>query len=157
MIAIRNLLLSGQCGPGTDVYSTSPYTTAEIRADAAVETVYRLTVEGTSGEPTTARLYARFQIAQRTSGGIIPGLAGVDPDPQTDARPLWTTISANSHPDLLPDGDWPTRIWRSEDGGPWTVTRRIRGGHSNRLWVNPQLAGGTTPGIIVTLEAIVRY
>lgn len=149
--------MSGQCGPKTDVNETTPYYTPEIRADAAVETLYKITIEGTTGTPDAARLYARFEVAQRTSGGIIPGLAGVDPDPQTDNRPLWTQINANSHRGILPDGDIPTRLWRSEDGGPYTVTRRILGGCSNRIWLNPQLVGGTNPGIIVTIEAEVRY
>lgn len=149
--------MSGQCGPRTDVNKTSPYTTAEIRADAAVDTIYRITIEDVTGAPTSARLFVRFQIGQRTSGGIIPGLAGAEPDPQTDNRPLWTTINANSHPDMLPDGDWPTRAWRSEDGGPYTITRRIRGGGSHRLWINPSLVGGTDPGIILTIETETRY
>jgi hypothetical protein len=157
LIAVRNVLLSGQCGPKTDINATAPFTTPEIRADSAVDTVYRFTIEGTTGTPTNARLYVRFQVGQRTTGGIIPGLAGAEPDPQTDNRPLWYTIDANTHPTLMPDGDWPTRLWRNEDGNNIIVERRIKGGSSHRLWVNPVLAGGTSPGIIMTLECEVRY
>lgn len=157
MIAVRSLLLSGQCGPKTDVRAIAPFYTPEIRADNAVETVYRFTIEGMVGTPTSARLFARFQVGQRTSGGVIPGLGVEAVDPQTDNRPIWQNVDANSNPALMPDGDWPTRLWRNEDGNNVVIERRIKGGSSNRLWVNPSLVGGTNPGIIMTLEVEVRY
>lgn len=167
MIAIRNTLLSGQCGPRTDSHllafgttgsATKPFATPEIRADAAKEVLYRLVIEGTTGAPTVARLFVRFQVAQRITGGVIPGLPGAEPDPQTDNRPIWSEINANTHGGILPDGDWPTRVWRSEDGGPYIVERRILGGSSNRLWINPSnMTDGTNPGIVMSLEAEVRY
>lgn len=154
-ISVRNLLINGFCGPRTDQNATTPFTTPEIRADAAKETLYRITVEGLTGAPTAARLFVRFQVAQRTSGGIFPGTPGLA---QTDQNPVWVEINANAHRGILPDGDWPTRIWRNEDGGPYIVERRILGGGSNRLWINPSnMLDGINPGIIMSIEAEVRY
>lgn len=144
--------MSGQTGPIIGTPATSVFALPELRCDAAVETIYRITVEGASGSPTSAVLKAEFQIAQRTSGGASQGAGAV-----TDALPIWQTIDANTHASLLPDGDWPTRIWRVEDATTVVVARRILGGHSHRLRLTPSLGGGTTPGIIMTVEAETRY
>lgn len=152
MIVCRNILMSGQTGPILGTPATTAFTTPELRCDDADEVVYRITVEGTVGSPTSAFLKAEFQIAQRTTNGEFGGS-----EAYTDRNPIWQSIDANTHGGMLPDGDWPTRIWRSEDGTTVVVQRRIRGGCSNRLKLTPIISGGTSPGIKITVEAEVRY
>lgn len=152
MITARNLLMSGMKGPTTLAIATSTFYTPEHRADAAIETLYRLTIEGLDGAPTSALLTVAFQICQRSSNGVTGGIAAY-----TDAVPVWSTIDANRHGGFLPDGDWPTRIANQASTFPLMFTRRIRGGCSNRLAITPSYGGGTTPAFRITLESETRY
>lgn len=152
MITARNIILSGQFGPTTDVPATGVFYTPEIRADAAEEVVYRFVVESLEGTPTNAWVTVAFQICQRTSGG---GLGDIGK--HTDAVPIWQTVDANTHRGLLPDGDWPTRVAYEASVLPIVLSRRIRGGCSNRLAIAPGYIGGTTPAFRMTAECEVRY
>lgn len=152
MIGCRNILLSGQTGPIVGTVATSVFTTPEIRAGAAIETVYRFVIEGITGSPTTASLTAKFQMAQRTTGGQTGGAGAV-----TDALPIWSDMNADTGRDLLPDGDWPTLIADQTLASPLVIVRRVKGGFSHRLAITPTFTGGTSPAFSMTLEAEVRY
>lgn len=155
MIAVRNVLLSGQRGPRTDQIATSTFYTPEIRADAAEETLYKFALEALEGAPTTASFTVRFQIALRTSRGVMG--QGLGEDNYTDKAPIWVTINADTHRDLLPDGDWPTRLANQTTTLPLLIVRRIRGGFSHRLAITPTYAGGTNPAFVMSCENELRY
>lgn len=161
-ISCRNILLSGQTGPKTNTPGGPSFSLPEHRADAAQQTIYRILVEGIGGDtpPTSAVLRARFQICQRTGNGCNPD-GSINRDAVTDASPVWTTIDENSQPNLLPYGDWPTRLWRLQDydaNNPFIIERSIRGGCSNRLMLFTEIGGGSTnAGIRLTVESETIY
>lgn len=144
MIAVRNVLLSGQRGPQKNAIPNGTYYTPEIRADAARETVYTFAVEAVEGAPASALLQVRFQVAQRSTRGVYGQAFGEDNF--TDKSPLWQTIDAVNHAHLLPGGDWPTRMANQSTVAPFVVTRRILGGMSHRLAITSTQAGGGRAG-----------
>lgn len=149
MLAVRNVLMSGMRGPQLNAIPNGTYYTPEIRADAAVETIYTLVVEGIEGSPASALLNARFQIANRSTRGVYG--KGFGEDNFTDKKYAWQTIDAVNHEHLLPGGDWPTRIANQSTAGfPMVITRRIKGGMSNRLAITSTQAGGGRSGTVNT-------
>lgn len=155
MLACRNVILSGQRGPQKDAIAVAAFTTPEIRADAATETLYKFVVEAVEGAPTSALLTVAFQAAHRTTGGVVG--QGVGQDNFTDRKPVWQTLNSDEHRDLLPDGDWPTLLADQTLAAPVVFFRRIRGGMSHRLLITPTLTGGTTPAFVMSVENEVRY
>lgn len=155
MIAVRNVILSGQRGPRADQIASGTFYTPEVRADAADETLYKFLVESLEGAPTSASLRVWFQVAMRTTGGVVG--EGLGQDNFTDKKPVWVTINAVDQEHLLPDGDWPTRMANQATSPPRMVMRRIKGGMSHRLAIQVVYSGGTTPAFVMSCENEVRY
>lgn len=159
MITCHGLLLNNQRGPVYNVATGADYGLPEIRgARSAVETVYKIAVESVVGAPTTASLTFQPQGALTTSnGGGESGQNWLD-----TGDPLWTDLTYDEYPSLLPDGPFPLVV-ADHTYAPATpasrrlLFRRIRGGFSHRLLVKQLFTGGTSPGFNITVEYEIRY
>lgn len=143
-IAVRNIILQGQRGPRLDQAMNGTFYTPEIRADAAEETLYTLTIEGLEGAPASASYRVWFEMAHRNTRGVYG--KGFGEDNFVDKGYKWVTMNAVDHAGLLPDGDWPTRVANQASTFPLTLTRRIKGGFSHRLRITCTTGGGGRTG-----------
>lgn len=156
MITVRNMLLNGQYGQRSAAEGAGTYYFPIMRTNAAVETVYAVTIERLVGAPSSARLQLFFQSVQSTSQGIDSS------NNVTDLKPLPFTLNADDHRDLLPDGDWPTTVadqtmTTTVGASSIHLIRRIKGGFQHRLGFTQSFTGGTTPAFVMTIEQQVRY